>query len=519
MVNAPAPATIAVPNNSSSRREWAVAAITIAVGTLCFGLIFSEEIAAAVQVWVNSDAYTHCFLVLPVAAYLAWERREAVAANIPRPAPWMVFPALLVAAAWFMADRLGIMEGRQLMAMTLFQLMVASLLGLTTWQALSAPLLYLFFLVPFGDFIITPLQSLAVHFTTASLNLLGIPNFSDGITIEIPEGTFLVHQACSGFRFLIASAAFGALFSCLMFTSSFRRVSFIAVSLAVAIIGNCLRVVGIILIAHFVGNAEAAEAGHILWGWLFYLLLGSILVLIGLRFRQEGRLLAKEPTVRGHTLAPAVVALAAMLLLASLPAATANYLDAGSSAAEVAQIDLPSLPECSIVPLSSAPVIPPAENSIRLSNLVSGAYRCNGDTFAVTVRRYPPRIGVRPLFQSVRTAVNPPEATDVFLQTGNISIGRGAEESVWQITDFSLENGYAAVATSLWLNGRPSGTGIFARLTQSLNTVRRRAISPVLITVTYVGGSSVNGADRALREFLPQTAEFSKLISKSVLAQ
>jgi hypothetical protein len=115
--------------------------------------------------------------------------------------------------------------------------------------------------------------------------------------------------------------------------------------------------------------------------------------------------------------------------------------------------------------------------------------------------------------------VNPPEATDVFLQTGNISIGRGAEESVWQITDFSLENGYAAVATSLWLNGRPSGTGIFARLTQSLNTVRRRAISPVLITVTYVGGSSVNGADRALREFLPQTAEFSKLISKSVLAQ
>jgi exosortase/archaeosortase family protein len=375
-------------------------------------------------------------------------------------------------------------------------------------------------LVPFGEFVITPLQGLAVHFTTASLNLLGISNFTDGITIEIPEGTFLVHQACSGFRFLIASAAFGALFSCVMFTSPLRRILFIAVSLAVAIIGNCLRVVGIILIAHFIGNAEAAEAGHILWGWLFYLLLGSILVLIALRFRQEARLVRK-PTISGHTLAPSIVALVAMLLLASLPAAAANYLDeTGTSAAEVAQIDLPPLPECKIVPLSSALIAPAAENSTgHAGNILSRAYRCDGDTFVVTVRRYPPRIGVRPLFLSVRSAVNPPEATDIFLQTGNIAVGRGAEESIWQITDFALENGNAAVATSLWLDGRPSGTGILARLTQSLNSVRPRPTSPVLITVTYTGGSSVSSAERAIREFLPRTAQLSELISKSVLAQ
>ena len=521
MVNAPAPVTIAVAAASSSKRDWAVAAVTIAVGTLCFGLIFFEEISAAVQVWMNSDAYTHCFLILPVAAYLAWERRQAAFATAPRPAPWIALPALFVAAAWFMADRLGIMEGRQLMAMAMFQLMIASLLGLRTWRALSAPLLYLFFLVPFGEFVITPLQSLAVHFTTASLNILGIANFTDGITIEIPEGTFLVHQACSGFRFLIASAAFGALFSCVMFTSPLRRILFIGVSLAVAIIGNCLRVVGIILIAHFIGNAEAAEAGHILWGWLFYLLLGSILVLIGLRFRQEGRLIQKEPTNSGRTLAPSVVALMAMLLLASLPAAAAHYLDeTGTSSADVVQIDLPALPECKIVPLSSGPVAPAAENPIgHAGNILSRAYRCDGNTFAVAVRRYPPRIGVRPLFLSVRAAVNPLEATDIFLQTGNIAIGKGAEESIWQITDFALENGYAAVATSLWLNGQPSGTGILARLTQSLNSVRPRPTSPILITVTYTGGSSVNGAERVVRDFLPRMALLSELISRSVLPQ
>jgi len=210
-----------------------------------------------------------------------------------------------------------------------------------------------------------------------------------------------------------------------------------------------------------------------------------------------------------------------MLLLASLPAAAAHYLDeTGTSSADVVQIDLPALPECKIVPLSSGPVAPAAENPIgHAGNIRSRAYRCDGNTFAVTVRRYPPRIGVRPLFLSVRAAVNPPEATDIFLQTGNITIGKGAEESIWQITDFALENGYAAVATSLWLNGRPSGTGILARLTQSLNSVRPRPTSPILITVTYTGGSSVNGAERVVRDFLPRMAPLSELISRSVLPQ
>ena len=178
------------------------------------------------------------------------------------------------------------------------------------------------------------------------------------------------------------------------------------------------------------------------------------------------------------------------------------------------------MPECKIVPSSLTPIAPPADKSLNhAGNTLSRAYQCDANRFIVEVRRYAPRIGVRPLFVSVRAAVNPPEATDIFLQTDNITIGHGAQESVWQITDFALENGYAAVATSLWLNGRPSGTGILARLTQSLNSVRPRPTSPILITVTYTGGSSVNGAERVVRDFLPRMALLSELISRSVLPQ
>src|SRR5439155_2478369 len=97
-----------------------------------------------------------------------------------------------------------------------------SILGLRTWRVLAVPLLYLFFLVPFGEFLVPPLQSLAVHFTKLGLAILGVQNFSDGVVIEIPEGTFIVHQTCSGLRFMFASAAFGVLGPFLMFRSGVR---------------------------------------------------------------------------------------------------------------------------------------------------------------------------------------------------------------------------------------------------------------------------------------------------------
>ena len=200
------------------------------------------------------------------------------------------------------------------------------------------------------------LQSLAVRFTTIGLSLLGIPNFADGIVIEIPEGTFLVHQACSGLRFLIASAAFSVFFSCLIYTSPLRRVLFIAAAFAVAVIANDFRVFGIILIAHFLGNTQAVETGHVLWGWLFYVIVGSVLVLMGLTFRQERRSpIHANPPVPGRFTGAAFAAVVFVVLLATMPRVAANYFDElGPDAAVAAEIAPPALAGCTIIPLSAA---------------------------------------------------------------------------------------------------------------------------------------------------------------------
>ena len=205
-----------------------MAAIVVILGLIALGLIFGEEARAAVGVWIDSTAYGHCFFIVPIALFLAWERRRAAMATPVVPLPWLALLAVPMGVVWLAAERLGIMEGQQLLAMGFVELMFLCVLGWRMCWVLAVPLLYLFFLVPFGAFVTPALQSFTASFIIHGLNLLGIPNISDSYIIEIPEGAFFVAEACAGLRFLIASIAFGVLYACMIYRSPGRRIGFIA---------------------------------------------------------------------------------------------------------------------------------------------------------------------------------------------------------------------------------------------------------------------------------------------------
>jgi exosortase len=498
------------------RRDWAVTGAALALALFASGLIFRSEIASAIFVWSNSAAYNHCFLVLPGAVFIAWGRRQAIRATVPRPAPWITLLAVPVAAGWFIADRLGIMEGQQLMAMTLFQIMAASVLGLGTWRVLAAPLLYLYFLVPFGESLIPPLQFLVVHFTAAGLDLFGVPNFIDGTMIQIPEGAFQVEQECAGLRFLFAMAAFSVPYVLLTYTSPRRRVLFVALFLAAAIIGNCFRVFGTVLIAHFTDKAALVEAGHVYGGWVFYMLLGLVLMLIGSVFRQEQRSRIDEvPPVARRTAHALLGVLASVILLSATPRVAADVLDRyGAVAIDRAPIEAPMLPGCSAVPLSTeaaAPsVVGPGVSS-------SSAYRCAGDFFVLSFYRYPPRIGARPLFLSLRAAETAFRSDVTILHTADFRARDSREVPKWRVTEIGTPQGrYLSVAIAVWINGRPTGTGIAARVNQALNSARRFALSPVFAVITHSAERDPNNARRAMNEFLPATGQLTEWVDKQL---
>src|SRR5262249_29732051 len=160
----------------------------------------------------------------------------------------------------------------------MFQVTALTILGWRAYRALLAPLLYLYFLVPTGYFLVPTLQDVTSWFAVGGIKLVGIPVFSDGTFIEVPSGSFVVAEACAGLRFLIASVAFGVLFAVLMYRSYWRRAAFIALSIVAPIIANGIRAFGIIYASEMIGNPQAVEADHIIYGWGFFTLVTLLLI-------------------------------------------------------------------------------------------------------------------------------------------------------------------------------------------------------------------------------------------------
>jgi exosortase A len=501
-----------------SRRNWLTATSALAIGFFLLAFIFLPEIMAAVQVWLGSTAFNHCFLVLPVSIYLAWQRREAIAATPPHPVPWIALCALPVAACWLVAERIGIMEGQQLLAMTVVQILFLAVLGPGTARVVLAPLLYLFFLIPTGEFLVPGLQSFTAHFITAGLDLLGIVNFTNGAVIEIPEGRFYVAEACAGLRFLIASAAFGALYACLMYRSSLKRLLFLALSLTVPVVANGLRALGIVLTAHFVGSSEGIAADHVLYGWVFFSIVIFLLILIGLPFRERPRIavaseiaVASGQGVRAGSFGKgAVIAVATLILVTATARLLASDLDRfvehGPSSVK---IGLPDVAGCQRAPFPTVPFIKSGEDAVGTAS--SQAYRCDADLFVLTLSTYPARIGARPVFGALRPGVA--EQGWETVATKSINVGVGSAVQHWSETEFARDGQYAIVASALWVAGRPAA-GIEGRIRQALNAFRVSRVPPITAIIIYRTAETPDHARRSMDRFLDGSKGLSNLIGR-----
>jgi len=273
---------------SSSWSTWLTAGAALVVAALALCLLFSAEARGAYEVWVGSTAYSHCFLVLPVALYLAWTRRDALERLVPQSElRWLLLLAPL-SLLWMSAALISVLELQQLLVVSMFEVIALAVLGVAVYRAMLTPLLYLFFLVPFGDFLVPSLQDWTATFAVTGLRLVGVPVYWDGLLIEVPSGNFVVAEACAGLRFLIASLAFGVFFSALVYRSRVRWIAFIALSIIVPIIANGFRAFGIIGLSELTNNATAVEADHLIYGWVFFTAVTLILIAVGLRLSDHG---------------------------------------------------------------------------------------------------------------------------------------------------------------------------------------------------------------------------------------
>lgn len=475
------------------RIDWAAlrpALIGLAAGLACFGLLFHAEAVAAVDVWSTSTAYSHCFLVLPVALWLAWDRRAAARGLAPEPTAWPTLAAVPLGLAWFVAERLGLMEGRQLAVMLMLQALLVALLGWRLARAFAPAVIYLIFLVPVGSFLVPSLQHFTAGFIDAGLDIAGIPHFVDSFTIEIPEGIFYVAEACAGLRFLIAAVAFGALYGFMMYRGTGRRLGFLAASVIVPIVANGIRALGIVIAGHLIGNAEAAAADHIIYGWVFFSAVIVLLAVAGLPFRETTP--APPPVPPAAPAAPASAGQAVWVagIVALLAAAGPVAVSALARPAAAPTLALPGFAATPRCPTLGDPPGGPQH------------FSCGGVPLIARVRVLPAGAPPADLRAARAEATGERDAADSV--TSTLAVPE-TDPAAWRLVE--LDDPVRLTATATWIDGRPNTGGLAGRLRLAWESIAGGGTPPVLVAVTLqppslVGPDQRDAARQTLRQFL-----------------
>lgn len=265
---------------------WRSAVISLAIAIpVLFGMFWEASIHS-VLTWYWSATFNHGFLILPIVLYLIWLRRAELAAIEPRPNYLGLLGLALSGLGWLVADAADVILVQQFALVAAIQCMTFTIIGWRATRVILFPLAYLFFAVPFGEFLVPPLQDLTADFTVMFLRFINIPVFLDGIFLSIPNGNFEVAEACSGVRFLIAIVALGTLFAYMNYYTTWRQVLFVALSFVVPIIANGFRAFGIVYIGYVSDMKAAVGADHIVYGWVFFAIVTVALLALGAAFRE-----------------------------------------------------------------------------------------------------------------------------------------------------------------------------------------------------------------------------------------
>jgi exosortase len=154
--------------------------------------------------------------------------------------------------------------------------------GLKVMLANWFPLFYLGLLLPAPNWLIdemtAPLKLLVTTVATAIVDPTGIPITQQGVTMTVGPYQLLVEDACSGMNSLIGLIAITLFYIYLLRNASWRYSAFlVCLVIPIAIAANVVRIITLILLTYFFGDAVGQGFLHVTAG-LFLFALSLILM-------------------------------------------------------------------------------------------------------------------------------------------------------------------------------------------------------------------------------------------------
>jgi exosortase len=272
---------------------WALVAAAVAV--------YSPILYYMIDQWSWDDDYSHGFLIVPLAAWFAYERKWKLR-RAPIEGSWWGLLPLAIGTLTLAVGRLGVelMNMRVSFVFTLIGI-VLLVLGRPMFRILTFPLCFLFLMVPLPKSVVNviafPLQLLATDFAVQVLYLLGIPALREGNIIHLANTQLFVADACSGLRSLTALITLGVTFAYFFRKSLLERAILVASTIPIAIGVNAVRVALTGILTHYWGPDAAKGWFHQLEGLMTFGLAFLVLLL-------EASLIQVLVSMRGRSAKP-----------------------------------------------------------------------------------------------------------------------------------------------------------------------------------------------------------------------
>lgn len=296
----PAAAAARWPRNAGGWRAMLGGDWLLAVAGVC--ILYAPLLAdLAGGLWASPEQ-AHGPLILAVALYLLWSKREALGRTdrTGRAAGALLFAIGLV------FQLLGRIQSIELIELGSFILVVAALVlllaGTAALRAVWFPLFFLVFMLPLPgpvvDAVTMPMKVAVSHVVAEMLFAGGYPISRTGVVLHVGHYQLLVADACAGLQTLFTLEALGLLYLNLVRSQSWwRNVLLALLILPISFTANVVRVLALTLVTYHLGD----EAGQ---GFL-HQFAGMVLFISGLLLvvATDGllRLLLKEN--HGHRIA------------------------------------------------------------------------------------------------------------------------------------------------------------------------------------------------------------------------
>jgi len=257
--------------------------LSLWAGTLLLlAVVLNESIREMTRIWIGKEEYSHGFFIPAISIYLIWVRRHELNFVNEFKSSILGLVILIFGLTLFLLGGLATIRSLQHYALILAIIGVfATAFGRHGLRVAAVPLAFLFFMVPFPEFILNNLSSklqlisswLGVEF----IRSCDIMVYLEGNVIDLGGYKLQVVDACSGLRYLFPLASLSFLCAYLFKGPFWQKVLVFLSSIPLTIFMNSFRIGVIGLLVNYWGTEMAEGFLHDFEGWVVFLLCMALL--------------------------------------------------------------------------------------------------------------------------------------------------------------------------------------------------------------------------------------------------